>query len=143
MRLPRLEILSSPRRISTNELATATEEAGREALNSAQFLDKILRLRRARDELDRQLDYITGSATVTLGLRAEANDLAGVKLQLALGADAARPAPVDAASEREGRTPLASACIHGNLAMAMAGHLLVSYGVGLHCVQPEPYWRIR
>ena len=24
-----------------------------------------------------------------------------------------------------------------------AGHLLVSYGVGLHCVQPEPYWRIR
>ena len=23
------------------------------------------------------------------------------------------------------------------------GHLLVSYGVGLHCVQPEPYWRIR
>ena len=25
----------------------------------------------------------------------------------------------------------------------VAGHLLVSYGVGLHCVQPEPYWRIR
>ena len=24
-----------------------------------------------------------------------------------------------------------------------AGHLLVSYGVGLYCVQPEPYWRIR
>ena len=24
-----------------------------------------------------------------------------------------------------------------------AGHLLVSYGVGLHCVQPEPYWRMR
>ena len=21
--------------------------------------------------------------------------------------------------------------------------LLVSYGVGLHCVQPEPYWRMR
>ena len=28
----------------------------------------------------------------------------------------------------------------GNLS---AGHLLVSYGVGLHCVQPEPYWRIQ
>ena len=26
----------------------------------------------------------------------------------------------------------------------VAGHLLVSYGVGLHdCVQPEPYWRMR
>jgi len=23
----------------------------------------------------------------------------------------------------------------------VAGHLLVSHGVGLHCVQPEPYWR--
>jgi hypothetical protein len=25
----------------------------------------------------------------------------------------------------------------------VAGHLLVSCGVGVHCVQPEPHWRMR
>ena len=28
-------------------------------------------------------------------------------------------------------------------AVAQDTYILVSYGVGLHCVQPEPYWRIR
>ena len=34
-------------------------------------------------------------------------------------------------------------CHHSAECTMCAGHLLVSYGVGLHCVQSEPYWRIR
>ena len=42
------------------------------------------------------------------------------------------------------RTPsLAMASNPISVVTCRAGHLLVSYGVDLHCVQPEPYWRMR
>ena len=47
------------------------------------------------------------------------------------------------AAEPDGDQPAASNASPKPEKGTCAGHLLVSYGVGLHCVQPEPYWRMR